>query len=134
MVAGNNTERQKYMNRRLIDFIKLQTTCGRKLQDNHFGEDSVSVEIMGLFEHYETLALQRCVKPKKAAQWLIQYWNSSSLTLGDVCVATFSNPFPWYVMVVPLGLIVPAFFIALVLRCISSTDIASKINANAKSS
>lgn len=84
---------------------------------------------MGLFEHYETLALQRCVKPKKAAQWLIQYWNSSSLTLGEVCVAAFSNPFPWYVMVVPLGLIALAFFIALVLCCISSRNIgASKIN------
>ncbi len=92
---------------------------------------------MGLFEHYETLVLQRCVKPKKAAQWLIQYWNSSSLTLGDMCVVAFSNPFPWYVMVVPLGMLVPAFIITLALCCLcrsSRNTGASKINANAKSS
>jgi hypothetical protein len=126
LVAGNNIQRPtKQINETLVDFIKLQTTCGRKLQDNHFGEDSVSVEIMGLFEHYETLGLQRCVKPKKAAQWLIQYWNSSGLSLGDVCVSAFSNPFPWYVMVLPLGLIALAVFIALVLCCINSSNIGA---------
>jgi hypothetical protein len=79
--------------------------------------DSVSVEIMGLFEHYETILLQRCVRPKLAAKLVGLLFTGSDVELKAECVLAVSNPFIIESLLAPAGVIFVAAFISFILCC-----------------
>jgi hypothetical protein len=107
----------------------LQTSCGRKTSDaanlTEWVSDAVSIEIMGLFDHYETIALQRCVRPKKAAHIIgalfldpAQGSIDPGLEKEGYCIVAISSPFLLYASVAaPAGVAVIAAFISFILCC-----------------
>lgn len=99
-----------------------QTSCGRRTSDpvnSTWGEDAVSVEVMGLFEHYETIYLTRCVKPKLAALAIASlFTGNNSVQINEECITAISNPFIPYSLLAPAGVSVVGVFISLIFCCV----------------
>eukprot|EP00029_Vermamoeba_vermiformis_P008295 TRINITY_DN3837_c0_g1_i1.p1 TRINITY_DN3837_c0_g1~~TRINITY_DN3837_c0_g1_i1.p1 ORF type:complete len:446 (+),score=32.32 TRINITY_DN3837_c0_g1_i1:21-1358(+) len=112
----------------------LQTSCGRKTNDvanqTDWVSDTVSIEIMGLFEHYETISLMRCVRPKQAAYILGALFldpQSAGMDPGlasEYCALTITNPLPKEALLAPFGVAIIAVFISFILCCINPTRVA----------
>jgi len=95
----------------------LQTSCGQRVDAIDYGDAIVSVEMLGVFYFVESLMIERCLYPKLSAELIRSLWNSNSTRLpSSVCIFTISNPYPWWTVFIPVGLIVPAV-VAIPLLC-----------------
>lgn len=94
---------------------------------------------MGLFEHYETISLQRCVRPKKAAYLIGAYFLDPSQAKTDAglqavyCEVTFTTPYPLLGSVAaPAGVAAIAAFISFILCCMEPVRTVPKPLKQAK--
>jgi hypothetical protein len=79
----------------------LQTSCGRKPRDKEFTRDTINVEVLGVLEHYETIDMARCVKPKVAVEVVANIFGGEVVEL--TCTHSFSTPISPFFLVAALG-------------------------------
>ncbi len=79
----------------------------------------MSVEAMGLFEHYETIYLTRCIKPKFAAIIIASLFTGhNSVQINEECITVIFNPFTPYALLAPAGVSIVGVFILLICCCV----------------
>lgn len=87
---------------------------------------------MGLFEHYEKITLERCVRPKEAARllgalFLDPITASANITLKDeYCIIAVTNPYITEALLAPIGVAFLAVFISFILCCMEPTRTTPK--------